>query len=402
MNTRSTGGTVTLELSKVTAQVTQLGEQAAQRKRELDALAPQVREILHAHRDDDQLIDLAQRATATKRWRGAIPIGEPLDGAIDPPEHPARLSIVAGDGSQIYPDAHGLALYYLINIGTIVFRHGSGQAPIVNTYPSVSSETESPFDDELVSGPVVNARRDVGELQRIADQALAESADAPTVALMDGTLALWVQTAAIPEAEQDRVQRDYLQQLDRLRDAHLPLGAFLSRPRSTNVTQLAYLATFEDRDRALSHVVNDRGTVFKGLRDATVLTALLQPGQRSALFEVAPAWNTTYRDRGHSIHFFYVNVGTAADPEIARVEVPMWIAKDQAAVGLLHAALVEQCKVSVGYPYVLARAHEIAVVTSAERTEFEQMIAVQLTRHGLEAKLSEKQFQKSLLAVKRH
>ncbi len=53
---------MTLELSKVTSQVTQLGEQAAQRKRELDALTPQVREILRAHRDDDQLIELAQRA----------------------------------------------------------------------------------------------------------------------------------------------------------------------------------------------------------------------------------------------------------------------------------------------------------------------------------------------------
>ena len=392
---------MTLELSKVTSQVVQLGEQAAQRKRELDALAPQVREILRAHRDDALLIDLARRAAETKRWRGAIPIGEPLDRAFDPPPHPSRLSLVAGDGSQIYPDSHGIALYYLINIGVIVFRYGSGQAPIVATYPTVSSETELSADDEIISGPLVNARRDVGELTRIADLALAEIATTSTVALMDGTLALWVQTAAIPEAEQDRVQRDYLQQLDRLRADRLPIGAFLSRPRSTNLTQLAYLATFEDRDKALASVMNDRGVVFKGLRDTTVLTALLQPGQRSALFEVAPAWNTTYRDRGHSIHFFYVNVGTAAQPEIARIEVPVWIAQDQAAVGVLHAAIVEQCKVSVGYPYVLARAHEIAVVTNTERAEFEKMIATQLTHLGLEAQSSEKARQKTLLANRR-
>ena len=67
-----------------------------------------------------------------------------------------------------------------------------------------------------------------------------------------------------------------------------------------------------------------------------------------------------------------------------------------------HAAIVEQCKVSPGYPYVLARAHEIAVVTNAERAEFDKMIATQLTRQGLDAKLSEKQFQKSLLAAKPH
>ena len=393
---------MTLELNKVTQQVVRLGEQAAQRKRELDVVTPQVGEILRAHRDDPQLIELARRAAATQRWRGAIPIGEPLDAAIDPPAHPARLTIVAGDGSQIYPDTHGIALYYVINIGTIVFRHGSGQAPIVNTYPTVSGEAEArPADAESITGPVVNARRDVGELTRIADLALAEAEVAATVALMDGTLALWVQTAAIPEAEQERVQRDYLQQLDRLRDAHLPIGAFLSRPRSTNLTQLAYLARFDDPDKALASVMNDRGAAFNGLHDTTVWATLLQPGQRSALFEVAPAWNTTYRDRGHSVHFFYVHVGTAAQPEIARIEVPVWIAQDRSAVGGLHAAIVQQCTISPGYPYVLARAHEVAVVTNAERAEFEKMIAMQLTRQGLDAKLSEKQFQKSLLATKR-
>ena len=392
---------MTLELNKVTQQVARLGEQAAQRKHALEALTPHVREILHDHRDDAALIDLARRATETKHWRGAIPIGEPLDGAIDPPPHPVRLSIVAGDGSQIYPDAHGIALYYVINIGTIVFRYGSGQAPLVSTFPTVSSEVES-ADDEIISGPVVNARRDVGELTHIAELALTESAATPTVALMDGTLALWVQTASIPQDEQDRVQRDYVQQLDRLREARLPIGAFLSRPRSTNLTQLAHLAQFTDPDTALSSMMNERGPAFKGLRDTTVLAAMLKPGQRSALFEVAPAWNTVYRDRGHSIHFFYINVGTPTQPELARVEVPVWIAQDRSAVGVLHAAIVEQCKVSPGYPYVLARAHEIAVVTNTERAEFDRMIATQLTRQGVEAKSSEKQFQKSLLAARRH
>ncbi|HTP08642.1 MAG TPA: DNA double-strand break repair nuclease NurA [Anaerolineae bacterium] len=389
---------MTLELSKVTSQVVQLGEQAAQRKHELEAITPQVREILRAHRDDAELIELAQRATETKRWRGAIPIGEPLDSAIDPPPHPAQLSIVAGDGSQIYPDAHGIALYYLINIGTIAFRHGTGQAPIVNTYPTVSHQTDSLEDDELISGPLVNAWRDVGELTRITELALAESVNLPTVALMDGLLALWVQTAAIPQVEQDRTQRDYLRQLDWLREAELPIGAFLSRPRSTNVVQLAYLTQFEDREQALSFVVNGRGAAFKGLRDMTVFASLLKPGQRSALFEVAPAWNTIYRDRGHSVHFFYINVGTPTQAIMARVEVPVWVAQDRSAVDVLHAAIVAQCKISIGYPYVLARAHEIAVVTNAERTEFERMIALQLTRLGVEAQPSEKAQQKSLLA----
>jgi hypothetical protein len=329
-------------------------------------------------------------------------MGEPLDCAIDPLALPAQCSIVAGDGSQIYPDSHGIALYYLINIGTIAFRHGSGQAPLVNTYPTVSNQTDWLEDDEPISGPMVNAWRDVGELTRITELALAESVNLPTVALMDGLLALWVQKADIPQVEQDRTQRDYLRQLDWLREAELPIGAFLSRPRSTNIVQLAYLTEFKgDREKALSFVTDGKGVAFKGLRDTTVFAGMLQPGQRSALFEVAPAWNTTYRDHGHGIYCFYINVGMPTQAIIARVEVPVWVAHDRAAVDLLHAAIVQQCQISVGYPYVLARAHEIAVVSNAERAEFERMIAMQLTRLGVEAQLSEKAQQKSLLAGRR-
>jgi hypothetical protein len=393
---------LTLELNKVTRQVVQLGEQAAQRKREAEAIVPVVQAILHDHAGDAALRDLAQRARDTQRWRGAVPIGEPLDAAIDPPPHPAHLTIVAGDGSQIYPDTHGIALYYLINVGTIIFRHGSSQAPSVATEPTVYGDADTLYDDDqLVSGPLINARRNLAELAKIAESALSEREREVTLALLDGTLALWARAETISKDQQDKLERDYIRLLDQLREAALPVGAFVSRPRSTMVAQLARLATFDDPDKALSSVMNDRTPAFNGLRDTAILTGLLQAGQRSAVFEVAPGWNTTYRERGHSIHFFYVNVGAAARPMIARIEVPIWIARDRSAIGLLHTAIVAQCKVSPGYPYVLARAHEIAVVTNAERAEFENMIATQLMRSGVEAQPSEKAFQKSLLAAHR-
>ena len=391
---------MTLELSKITSQVAQLGEQAVQRKRELDAVTPHVQQLLHDHAEDAGLRQLAQRAMETQRWRGAIPIGEPLDRAIDPPPHPARLSIVAGDGSQIYPDTHGVALYYLINIGTIVFRHGSSQAPIVATYPSVYGDAEGLYeDDRLVSGPLINARRSLSELVHVTELVLKETGN--RIALLDGTLALWVHTEGISKDQQDQLERDYIRQLDHLRDAQVPIGAFVSRPRSTMVAQLARLATFDDPDQAIASVMAERSNAFNGLRDTAIFATWLRPEQRSAVFEVAPGWNTTYRRQGQSIHFFYVNVGTPAQPSIARVEIPVWAAEDQAAVGLLHAAIVEQCRVSIGYPYVLARSHEIAVVTNTERAEFESMIATQLTRRGLEAQLSEKAQQKALLASRK-
>lgn len=393
---------MTLELNKVSQQVVQIGEQAAQRKHDLDRVVPEVQKILRDHATDEALRDLARRATETQKWRGAIPTAEPLDAALDPPPHPARLTIVAGDGSQIYPDAHGAALYYLINIGTIIFKHGSGQAPIVATYPEVNGDAESLYeDDNLVSGPLINARRNLAELAKIAELSLSEIKLDRTIALLDGTLALWARAETISKDQQDQMERDYIRWLDRLRDVKVPVSAFVSRPRSTLVSALARLTTFDDPDKALSSVKNDRTPPFNGLRDGSIFASMLKSNQRSAVFEVAPGWNTTYRQAGHSIHFFYVNVGDAHRAEIARVEVPVWVAEDRSALGLIHAAIVEQCTVSRGYPYVLARAHEIAVVTNGERAEFENMIATQLLRSGIEARPSEKAHQKSLLAGKR-
>ncbi len=392
---------MTLELNKVSHQVVQLGEQAAQRQRDLDLVVPQVQKILREHATDADLRDLARRAAETQKWRGAIPTAEPLDAAIDPPAHPDRLTIIAGDGSQIYPDAHGAALYYLINVGTIIFKHGSGLAPIVATEPKVYGDTEAVYEDDvLVSGPLINARRNLAELAKISELALSEIKHDQIVALLDGTLALWARAETISKDQQDQLERDYIRWLDRLRDAKVTVGAFLSRPRSTLVAALARLATFDDPEKALSSVKTDRTPPFNGLRDGSIFASMLKPAQRSAVFEVAPGWNTTYRQAGHSIHFFYLNVGDAHRSEIARVEVPVWIAEDRSALGLIHAAIVEQCTVSRGYPYVLARAHEIAVVTTGERAEFENMIATQLMRSGVEARPSEKAFQKSLLAGK--
>lgn len=393
---------MTLELNKVSHQVVQLGEQAAQRQRDLDLVVPQVQKILRAHANDADLRDLARRATETQKWRGAIPTAEPLDAAIDPPAHPDRLTIIAGDGSQIYPDAHGAALYYLINVGTIIFKHGSDLAPIVATDPKVFGDAEALYeDDRLVSTNLVNARRNLSELAHVVDLTLKENEASLAIALLDGTLALWAHAEGISQDQQDQLERDYIHRLDQLKDVHIPIGAFVSRPRSTMVAELAALTDFDNSQDALTSIANNRVHRFKGLRDTAFFSSMLRTRQRSAVFEVAPGWNTTYRDRGNSIHFFYVNVGDAHRSEIARVEVPVWVAEDRSALGLLHAAIVEQCTVSRGYPYVLARAHEIAVVTNGERAEFENMIATQLMRSGIEARPSEKAFQKSLLVGKR-
>ena len=85
-----------------------------------------------------------------------------------------------------------------------------------------------------------------------------------------------------------------------------------------------------------------------------------------------------------SLHFFYLNVGTDGHPWPVRVEIPKWVADDEAKLNLLHATLVSQCRVmgSKPYPYLLHRAHETAVVKMEEKQQIEQLLALELRRNN--------------------
>ena len=372
---------MTLELSKVAPRVSELGRSAAQRASTRASTAPRIRDLLRAHRVDAELREKVERAVKL-RWVGAIPQTEPLDGAIDPPALPDRMTLVAADGSQIYPDRHGVALYYVINVGSIVLRLGTGDTPITESEPAVYFDDDDLLgeDDYPAPAQAINARRAVAEMTRLATVAVEEAKLAPTVALADGNIALRVQQEGISARERARLEHDYLAQLDRLRGAKIATASFISRPGATSVVRLMQLAEQCALDTVAEFVKHTKGRPYDGMTDTPVFEALLEPGQRSAIFRAAATQcSAPYERAGHAIHFFYVNVGAPTQPNIARVETPEWVAHDDDLLGFAHAALVEQCRVTASaYPYVLTRADELAVITSAEKANFEQMICVEL------------------------
>jgi hypothetical protein len=87
-----------------------------------------------------------------------------------------------------------------------------------------------------------------------------------------------------------------------------------------------------------------------------------------------------------ALHFFYLNVGDTRHAWLVRVEIPKWVAEDEQKLALLHAALLEQCKImgAKPYPYILHRAHEIAVVKFEEKAQVEQMLELELRQAGSE------------------
>jgi NurA-like 5'-3' nuclease len=81
----------------------------------------------------------------------------------------------------------------------------------------------------------------------------------------------------------------------------------------------------------------------------------------------------------NSVYFCYVHVGT----EIARIEVPEWVAQDTAQLDLALGMMLAQVHKGGGYPVTLAEAHNQAVVTGGDRTRFFALLEQQMIKAGL-------------------
>ncbi len=388
---------MTLEFRQLTDQVQKMGTALAERALALQGKAEQARARLRqAAAHIEELRDKIERLHAAGiEWRGAAPTDEPPDRPHPLPEAPARATLMAADGSQIFPDPHAIALYYLINVGSIIYEHGSGQAPDCYSLPVLHYREQDlyPDDGDLIRAGRIENYRDLAEIERLA--LLTEGrGDVLTVTLTDGPLLLYSRVGT--NVERDVFEQNlllYLGHLTSLQQHGVIAAGYVDRPRSPWVVSLLDLDA-HDLSEPLPPRLERRD--FKGLDDEALFQGLLKPGERSALFAVESAVNRRYEEHGHRIYFFYLNVSTSAQPKIARVEVPEWVVKRPGALDNLHALLCHQCRIMDGYPYVLARAHELAVVTPEDKRQLEDMVIGALLHCGLSPEMSNKARTKQL------
>jgi hypothetical protein len=161
------------------------------------------------------------------------------------------------------------------------------------------------------------------------------------------------------------------------------------------VVSLLYLMQLEPEERPRIRSLAE--TSFRGLTDRA-LFGFLERGQRSALFVRGTAANRDFAARGHQVYFFYLNTGT----ELARVEVPEWVALEPQRLDLVHGVVYDQCSFNEGYPYVLTRADEQAVILGDERKALEDLIVRTMLHHGMPPpELSRKAQQKQVARWRR-
>jgi hypothetical protein len=378
--------TMPINFQQVRERIQQIGSGAAQRQKALQERQAEARKLLNANASAlDMLrarVESAEGVDADLRC--AVPLNEALDSSVPPPALPERATLIAADGSQINPSRHEQVQFGLVNAGGIVMRLNSGESTLLHT------DSRLMYDDELfregvpLSEGMVALERDLQERSLLAE--LAKGQEPPVVTFTDGPIELWGRHDGPEARAYEESLNKYKQVLLRLKSLGVITAGYVAKPASDLVVRLLELSRATPKD--MGNLRNFRPLL--GVTDRFLFgdknELLLKPGHRSAVFSIRSSSAKNYQD-DLSLHFFYLNVGKdETHPHIDRVEIPRWVAEGASRLGLLHAVLVDQCRVMGArpYPYLLHRAHETAVVSNEEKFQVEQMLTQELRRQGVD------------------
>ena len=143
-----------------------------------------------------------ERSRNTFNFLPAPGVNNPPAMAHDPhpPKPPSDFCVAAVDGSHIDVDRHLPVKCCLINIGSCVLTYGcTPNAVLVNRPRLYASDEElkirshrEPYQEQAVQGAVLGVLRAVEELKGLVEAVRDLPPDLPTLALMDGTLIMFL------------------------------------------------------------------------------------------------------------------------------------------------------------------------------------------------------------------
>ena len=392
---------MTLEFEKLSQEIERMGRttssRQAKREAQIATLKTKLQQVAVDWVEIERCVRLAQALADEKWFRAALPLStdEPLDRGIVPPEPPAQATLIATDGSQILPDRHAPFLYYLINVGGMVYYHGgNGRSPHTFTVPQLVypsddlDESIAPFNSASVS-----IKRDLAEIGILADTAWQNRYEtAPVIAIMDQRLLYWP-IGSIDQAETQNATKSWLAAMQKIRDSQAILTGYIVRPDKIAVLNMLHSLAVDQTDFKVESLTHSS----QSLNDADLFSEILQPGERSPLFlDISYRNQETFAKQNQEIAFFYLNPGRHGG-KIARVDIPVWAAQQPEVVAHLHGLLYHQCQIMLGdYPYILTRADEEAVVGRRDQEYLDSLINLTMQRQGVIVEQTAKQDGKDL------
>jgi hypothetical protein len=393
---------MTLDFQQVHEQVTKIGENAQRCADELGAKRESARHLLAMYAQE--LEALRKKIEAALRHdpslRCARPVDEALNSHFPLPALPTQVTLLAADGSQITPDRHAPVHYGLINVGAIQMRLGSPESPLLTIRSTLLYDDQLYTPTGTLSDDALALQRDLSERKALAE--LAGGAPPPVITLTDGPLELWGAKDIGGEdgSEFQKSLQVYQAALRQLHQLGATTGGYVDKPGADLLVRLLELAAVPESEMKGLQTFHP----LRGVREEDLYTGWLAADERSAVFAMQSQSAKLYHDE-LGLHFFYLNVGHPGQTRLARVEIPAWVAEDRGRLNSLHAALIQQCRAlgERGYPYLLHRAHETALVKIEEKEQVTQMIIQELMRKGVPVgNLSGKQALKELPGKKRY
>ena len=385
---------------------------------------------------DDAFSHRAQAAQSSfliPTWQGNLTDTYPVKSIGD-------YTVIAVDGSQIYPDRHvSGAGCFLINVGGITLSYGEQSSAVLFSQPHVLLPEDVKFGkfDIPFSYDLVDLMREAYELMYTFQQALlaprpffsiqspfakgfggpletnggteklyeneasgsetnrssrvsplgdvsreTNSNEERLVCLIDGTLIFWTLEGKQPEVKKYFLSQ-YLKYLDALYEERIPVAGYISMPKSRELVNLIKLGLcrFTVADCIACHKTYDDFPCKQvdHVLDTHVAKYFLREHERTTVFYSTSKIVESYPDHLKPA-FVYMDVGT----EIVRIEIPAWIAQDTEVLDLVCAVAFDQSTKGNGYPVCVAEAHEQAVVKGSDRTFFYhllQKISMEKQRH---------------------
>ncbi len=324
-----------------------------------------------------------------EKWRdrilfaNATPI-EPLQTYIDIPIPPKVHTVISTDGSQIAPNHHEIAYCYLLNIGRVILHYGQNRHPLLDSLPEVFYRPEDLYVSRqwgIRTEEWMGYRRTASEITVLAELACSANTEAPALAMIDGSLIYWF-LDKLPMDARDHILPPILEAWQQMRKAQIPIMGYLSASRNIEAMNfLRFLACPHPVPDCISYCPNQLEYVpckiFESLRDTSLWATQLQPGQRSPLWRSNAQILELYSDQ--IIYFCYVHVGT----EIARIEVPAWVAENSAMFNEALGLMLAQVQKGYGYPVAIAEAHNQAVVRGGDRSHFFALLEREMIKAGI-------------------
>ena len=331
---------------------------------------------------------------------------ERLSARHDPPVPNANYCVASVDGSHIDVDRHMPVRCYLINLGSCALTYGSHPDARLHNDALLYSGDDALFltgagpngnEETPIEGTLLGIKRAVHEVEGLASLASTLPSELPLLALLDGSLVLWGLGGRghPPFVRESMIRNGLLPALEHLRSLAdgrpMAVAAYVSLPQSTEAVHTVRTLLCDKDGMSCKQTCSlyrsgpEPCSLANGFLDRELFGATLEPGQRSCLFATSSSISREhYGD--HQVYYYYLNAGE----EMARVEVPQWVAEDPERLNLSHALILDQCRRGAGYPAAIMEAHEQAVIDGADREVFRVLVEDALGRQRLPVYTSEK------------